>query len=187
MPTSYSLGKARGNTMELTLPSLNEEGEHNVCKVRKPDPTLLISAGLLDDFDSLTALVATKIQDIEGKRRMDPEGLKELAGQKSKLLLGLEIMDRLLEVVVVAPRVVWPARRNEAGEVIRDADGLAEIIPEAERRDDTLYTDDVDLEDRMFILQFAVGGVKDFEQFRHEHQEFVGGMAAGGALPLSAI
>lgn len=188
MPSSYSIGSKRGKTMDLTLPSKNPEtGEHNICKVRKPDPQLLINSGLLDDFDSLTGLVATKIEQIEGKSRISPESLKSMAAQTKQMMQGLELMDRLIEVVVVEPAVVWPALRDAAGDVIRNDDGTAKILAEELRADDVVYTDDVDLEDRMFILQFAVGGVKDFEQFRREQQEFVGDLAAGQGLPLSTL
>lgn len=187
MPTSYSLGKSRA-TVELTLPSKNPEtGERNICKVLRPDPQILINAGILDDFDSLTGLVAQKIQTIEGKSKITPEGLKDLAAQTDQMLKGLELMDRLVEAVVVAPKVVWAAVRDVSGQVVRDDRGNAKILDPSVRDEDVLYTDDVDLEDRMFILQFAVGGVKDFQQFRREQQELVGDVAAGESLPLSSL
>lgn len=43
-------------------------------------------------------------------------------------------------------------------------------VPEAEalREEDLLYVDEVDLDDKMFILDFAVGGTRDLEKFRTE-------------------
>lgn len=40
------------------------------------------------------------------------------------------------------------------------------MIPKSERKEDLVYTDEVDFDDKMFIMQFAMGGSRDLEQFR---------------------
>lgn len=203
MPSSskYSVGRkglaARAKTVELKLPSLqvDEDGhettEHNVCLVRVPDPLLLITAGLLDDFDELTALVGTQIETIDGKSKASAEVIKKLAGMTDQLTKGMQLVDRLCEMVIVEPAVVWPVVRwttgEQAGQPVTDRDGKFVMLGPDERDNETLYTDEIDLEDRMFILQFSVGGVSDPAQFRQEYADSMAGVADVASLPLSAF
>jgi hypothetical protein len=48
-----------------------------------------------------------------------------------------------------------------------------------QREDDVLYVDDVDLDDKMFIFNWAVGGTADLERFRAEQGSFVGALRPG--------
>lgn len=51
---------------------------------------------------------------------------------------------------------------------------LTRVPPQEEERDnDMLYVDEVDLEDKAFIFQWAVGGTADIEQFRAEMGQYV--------------
>lgn len=199
--SSYSLGRpggAKARTSELTLPSFkyDEEGnvtsEHNVCRVRIMDPVAMLSAGLLDDFDHLTKLAGAKMQQVDGKTLPSPEAVRELAGLTGELQRGLDLVDRLVEYVVVEPKVLWPVHRYpaghpEAGKPRKDAGGEWMRLGPDERDDETLYTDDVDLEDRMFIMQWAVGGIKDPEQFRGEYTGLLESVEDEPELPLSAF
>ena len=45
---------------------------------------------------------------------------------------------------------------------------------ESSRRDDTVYADEVDDEDKMFVFQWVTGGTRDLEQFRRELSEELG-------------
>lgn len=194
MPKSYKMsGGKRNRLTELELPSLeydeNDEptNRHNVCLVRKPDPAAMLAGGILDHFDELTSLVAEKIQVIEGKAKMNSEALKSFADNKDKIQKGLDMMDRLVEFVVVQPRCFRPVKRDETGAPLLTADGREIPLLNSERDPEVTYTDDVELEDRMFILQFSVGGVKDWRQFRNEHKEFVGGVEDLSGLPVSPL
>jgi hypothetical protein len=51
-------------------------------------------------------------------------------------------------------------------------DNYHEFI-EPERDTELLYADEVDLQDRVFIMNFAVGGTRDLARFRREHRESV--------------
>jgi hypothetical protein len=203
MPSSYGLGRKgaaqTGNqkTIDLPLPSFRwEDGvqtqEHNVCKVRVLDPVAMLTSGLLDEFDSLTQLVGTKIQQVEGRSVPSPEVIRDLAKMTKSLEAGIDMLDRLVETVVVEPTVVWPVHRYpaghpEAGKPRKNEDGSWMKLGPDERDDETLYTDDVDLEDRMFIMQWAVGGIKDPEQFRKEYAGLLESVADEPGLPLSSL
>jgi hypothetical protein len=178
MPNSYRLGRkgaAKGKTTELKLPSFvcdedgNETAEHNVCRVRLMDPVAMLNAGLLDGFDDLTAIAAEKMMEVDGKTVATPDAVKAIMADPSKLLAGMIMVDRLVEAVVVEPPVSRPIHREKNGKPKLDRDGKEIPLGPDERDDDTLYTDDVDLEDRMFILTWAVGGIKDTAQFRREY------------------
>lgn len=51
-----------------------------------------------------------------------------------------------------------------------------EMPPEndADRRDDIVYADEVDDEDKMFVFQWVTGGTRDLHQFRRELSEELG-------------
>jgi hypothetical protein len=60
------------------------------------------------------------------------------------------------------------------------ADDEGNIIPPHKREDDdTLYIDYIDLEDKMFIFNYALSGVSDIEQFRKESGQ--------GVVPIRAV
>lgn len=204
MPSSYSLGRTGAaqtggqKTTDLKLPSFkydadgNQTEEHNTCKVRVMDPVGMITSGLLDEFDHLTKIVGLKMQEVDGKTLPTPEAVRELAGMTDQLQRGLDMVDRLVEAVVVEPKVFWPVHRYpsghpEAGKPKRNPDGSWMKLGPDERDDDILYTDDVDLEDRMFILQWAVGGIKAPEQFRKEYKGLLASVEDEPELPLSSL
>ena len=162
---NYSMGASKAT--ELELPSIGEDGEHNVCLVRRPGPQGLVKMGVLDSLDSLTSLVASKITGIEKgtpDAMPDKETMAALANNKQQLAEALDLIDRIVIGVVVQPKV-------------------SPIPAEGEERDeDALYIDEVDLEDRVFIMNFAVGGSSDWTSFRERSAENVAGVEASAVV-----
>jgi hypothetical protein len=154
--------------IELTLPSIDpESGEHNVCLVKRPGPQGLVSMGILDSLDSLTSLVSKDhLGDTDIPK--STEALKDLAGKDRELQDALNLMDKVLAACAVDPPVSLPPSDGE------------------ERDPEALYADDVDFEDKSFILQWVMGGTGDWERFRKESAELMDGMEAGQSLPLPA-
>lgn len=169
---SYSLGKGKKKGIDLTLPS----GE--TCLVRRPGPQTLIAAGALDSFDSLTALVGAKLNEIDGKTDVSASALKSMAEQKDNIDAALGMVDKVVEFVVLEPKVFRPIRRDEHGQPALDSAGKEIPLTDSDRDANKIYTDDVDLADRMFILQFSVGGSADLERFRNETASLMGSMEA---------
>lgn len=91
----------------------------------------------------------------EGK----PPSAKELGNQVTAQSLAemLELADAVVMEAVIQPPLSPPPADN------------------SERRDDVLYVDEVDMDDKMFIFQWAVEGTRDLERFRSEQ---TAGMAA---------
>lgn len=192
MPSQKQYGfDKKKNTLEVTLPSLAEDGTtHNVVLVRIPDPTAFIAMGLLDSMDSLSAVVGLKIGEIDASGKPSAKQaaeIKKLTEQKDALMAGLDMIDKVVEWMVVSPQVIRPVLRDLKGKPILDKEGKETPLGPDERDDALLYTDDVDLDDRMFLLNFAMGGTRDLETFREGHQKIVDAVAAVPELPLSAV
>lgn len=157
---------------DLTVPS------GQLCQVRLPGVQQLIAAGVIDSADTLTSLVDQKhIKRVRSKTAgkapekeidtqslmKDPENLKKL----------FTLMDQVAIHMVVQPEVVSCLKE------VTDAEGNTEtiVIPYADREQDRVYSDQIDMIDKMFIFQYAVGGGSDVESFRKQFGEAVGGLA----------
>lgn len=151
---------------DLSLPS------GNVARVKRPGPGVLLAEGLLPD--SLTAIVSEAVQS---KRGISKKQLSTLATTMDAIGDMMDAMDRTTAIVVLEPRCLYHRRETESGEW--------ETIPLEEREDPdcAIYTDEVDMEDKFFIFQFAVGGTRDWERFRRESGAIVGDLGTGEDVP----
>jgi hypothetical protein len=50
------------------------------------------------------------------------------------------------------------------------------------RDEDLLYADEVDMNDKQFIFQWAVGGTSDVEKFLEKSSEYLASLSPGGTL-----
>lgn len=146
-------GKNKGEFHELTVPSGQD------CLVRRPGVEALIELGLLDKVDGLTGLVDQKhIKRVKGEKTVDVESL---AKDKGSLLAVIKTVNEIVVHVVVEPELHPIPVAGEDGTVpARDLD--------------LVYVDDVDLNDKMFIFQYAIGGSSDLEPFREQSKQNVG-------------
>jgi hypothetical protein len=167
-------GGAHGPTVDLELPSLNENGEHNVCLVRRIGVQGLIKMNVLDSFDTLTNLVSGKIAEITSGD-MNAGNLKTIAEASPELKQVLVLLDRITLATVVEPKV-YPVPEGESESEIVNAEGRPVGVLVTGRNPDRLYVDDVDLEDKLFIMQFVVGGSADLSEFRGATSAVVGGV-----------
>lgn len=157
---SYRVAAQSRVIEDLPLPSFDEDGKtHNVCRVRRPDPLEMVGAGLLDHFDSLTAIIQTEHFDrVDGKKAEDltPEErqaqelaqLQALAKDPKALKGMLGLIDSLVAVTLVEPAASAPPEDD------------------ADREEGVLYADEIDLSDRFAILEYALGGVNSLRGFR---------------------
>jgi hypothetical protein len=182
MPTSrarkgakYTMGR-NDPTFELELPSLRDpndpESEHNMCLARRPGVQGLIKIGVLDSLDSLTSLVKTEHFDRVDKEmghRVQAQQAMDLLGRQSDLLKAMVLMDKIVSYCVIEPKVQMPP----------EDDG--------ERDPEVLYTDQIDQDDKNFIMQWAVGGTRDLDSFRKESGGTMDAMAAIQGLQESTV
>lgn len=124
--------------------------------VRRPGIQGLIMAGALEEMDSLSAVVDEKhIKRVKGQ---DQVNVESLMGDKEEIAKVIAVADRIVQYVVVKPPLTLPPADDE------------------DREPGVLYVDMVDLDDRLFLMNYAVGGTRDAERFRSERAETVGGL-----------
>lgn len=173
----YGLGLANKG-FDLELPS------GNTCLAIRPGAQGLIKAGLLDSLDQLTSLVQTDLIDVHNPK-VTAEAVKSMQLDMSKLAEGLEMIDRCVAHCVQQPKV-WldeQAVDEQTGEPIfrMEPDGKGGEVRKPvykPRVVGRIYADDVDLEDKMFIFNWSMGGTADLKSFREQFQAMLGNISA---------
>lgn len=154
----YGLGRAT-NAIELDLPS------GNTCLVIRPGVQGLIKHGLLDSLDTLTSLVQINHIDSKDPKAM-AKAVNDFAQDPKKILEASRIIDQVLCYVVHEPKVLMPPESD------------------SERDPGSLYADEVDEEDKLFIFQYVVGGTRDIESFREQSKKLMDGIQPSEDVPL---
>lgn len=194
MPTSTSRKKPQDRNAKRTVTSAAdwkrktgskgtdiELPSGNIAKIKAVPITKLVE---MDVFpDSLESIIAEKTKADSGKdavaaKHPDEAEVKKAVANPKDLAKLMNSVDRITALAVLEPKVLLHLE-NVAGE---GEEPQWEDIPDDERDEDVLYTDDVDLEDKMFIFQFCVGGTADLDRFRAEFGESLGAMGDGQGL-----
>lgn len=170
VPTSAGDWKGRVlvDGTDLQLPS------GNVARVKPVSPTDFMASGMIPD--PLTAMVR---QAIHTKQGLPPSKMEAMLNKPEQLRSAMEMFDRVLTHAVIMPHVEMPPTCIECGEYNTDmqhGEDTHEWQP-GERDPQVLYADEVDLNDKVFIFQWCLGGTRDLEQFRHEQQVTVGALS----------
>jgi len=159
---------------DLELPS----GE--LCQVKRPGVQGLIEAGVLQSLDTLTSIVqAEVIPQAQGKPQIKAEAVLDDPEKFTKMM---ETVDKIVCFVVVQPTVLPDRVTQEMiddEDLPFDTDDLDRKLAEDERDEDAIYTDYIDAMDKMFIMNFVVGGSADLATFRAESAALVGGVPDG--------
>lgn len=148
-PTSASEWKKKATVGTLvTVPSGNE------VRVRTPGMQVFLSQGVIPNGLMPFIQEAMKqgeapTEEASSKLMEDPEKLQEI----------LDLADSVALYCFIEPRLE---------NVPLDDEGLIIPVGDDRRDEDTLYVDEVDLTDKLFIFQFAVGGTAPLEKFRQE-------------------
>lgn len=148
---------------ELDLPS------GNVALVQRPDLRKFVSKGQIPD--ALTGIVKASIAGNEQAKAEMEEAVKN-----DPEMLGsfVDFLDYVVLSAVLQPKVAAiPMQENEDGSESNTP------IPLDERNQSVLYVDEVDMDDKMFIFQYAIGGTTDLESFRHQQEELLGSLLSG--------
>lgn len=152
VPTSASTWKKKASLGTLvTVPS------GNVCRVRTPGMNAFLTGGLIPN--GLMSIVKESMD--EGKAP-DAEAIKTLADDPARLQQILELTDLVTISCCVEPVIV------AAPTEVIDGKEQPLAMTDSRRDPEVLYVDDVDLNDKLFIFQFATGGTATLEQFRQE-------------------
>lgn len=174
----YSLGvRTNDGLHDVDLPS-----GHTV-QARRPGVQGLIAAGLLDNFDELTAIV--QVEHIEPQTpkgrsasatpKVTPDQAQSAAEvllkDKEKLATAFHLMDRLAAFVIVQPPV-WVDYQGKD-----EPDGEWEARQAKAAEDGAYAVREIDIEDKTFLLNWAVGGSSDLAAFRQGTNELMGNLA----------
>lgn len=143
---------------EVSVPS------GNVARLRRPGMDTFIKLGMIPN--SMMSIIQRNITKAQRGQEPDEASvaaeLAKLIEDPEKIADILGLADKVLCYCAVEPKVSMPPD---------DPD---------ERDNDVLYADEVDMDDKMFIFSWAVGGAEDLASFRS-------GQAAGvGAVPPGA-
>lgn len=115
------------------------------CRIRRVLPEQLMMTGILDKVTRLEGLAAVLVAQAEGA----PPEKQQTMPTREELGDLLETVNAIIPLAVVEP-VVLPDP------------------PEGETPDaDKLYASDIELGDRMAIMEYALRGVKSMDRFRN--------------------
>jgi hypothetical protein len=139
---------------EIELPS------GATCTMKAPGMQAFITQGFIPN--SLLGIVTEQLNKNAGKppskQQTDEQAavqfMEEIKGDPTKLDDLMRGMDQVWLHCVIEPQTHPTPAVDEHGK-------------EIEKRDPKLlYVDEVDFDDKMFVMQVAVGGTKDLERFR---------------------
>lgn len=159
----------------LTLPS------GQTCRAKRVGLEGMMAAGLLGEFDSLSSFVGSKhvnrVRQAGGNKVKEELSAQSMMKDPTALKKIILLVDRALPTIVVEPRVLSHV------EIVTEADKADDMpetrsIPKEDREEGVVYTDQIGLEDKMYLFNYAVGGTRDLERFRSESASDVAGMAA---------
>jgi hypothetical protein len=164
-PATEWKGKVELEGTDLLLPS------ENVARVRQMTPQAFITSGIIPD--PLTAIVRKAIM---AKQGLPPSQVQKMVANPEQLKATMEMFDRVLCEVVIAPHVEMPPVCIECGEYDTKSTHGEDTheFTEGPRDPDVLYADTVSLDDKTFIFQWCIGGTRDLERFRRELDTGVG-------------
>lgn len=162
-----------GVSEELVLPS------GQTCLAVRLGMEGLLAAGILTEADSLTATVQQHTRKVKGGKGPDHTALNEqsLLRDPTALRSIITLADKAMPAIVQSPSVLLHYTMNE--------DGSTRMLTQDERQPGQVYTDMIGLDDKMFLFDWAVGGLAAMTNFRQESTSDVGSMVSqsGNALP----
>lgn len=169
---------ARQQGVTLQLPSGNE------CLARPVRPEAFLESGMIPD-----ALSGMITKAINSKKGLPPSKLSEIAEDPAKLAAAMELFDRAMVFVVVEPPVEMPPICAAEGCQSTYTGGNGVHVDkkhanyhryiDPDRDPEVLYADDVDMEDKQFLFQWAIGGTTDVAKFRDKLAHDLGAVQSG--------
>lgn len=145
--TTASAWKSGRRPVRLRLPS------GNVCEAVNKGLQVFVEAGKIPN--ALMPIVASAMKG-DGKGKLGKEDIDAIAEDPQQLAEIFQLTNTIVVECVTSP-VIQP--KPEPGEV---------------RNPEFLYVDELDMEDKMFVMNWVVGGTRDVERFRQEQAALVG-------------
>ena len=151
----------------------------NVARVKIPGLPTLMAQGLI--ADSLMPMVNKAIeQGKSGKAKKasktTDQEIAQLMQDPRKFEDMMDTFDKVTVACVVEPKVVYYKYTEDNAP---EPDLVDQVIPEDERDDEILYSDEVDMDDKSFLFNLVSGGTRDLETFRRQQSQSLAGLQAG--------
>lgn len=144
-----------------------------VVKVKRISIPTLLSKGVFPD--SLSSIITEKLDgDKKGQTTDNDLDVSQLLGDQSKITDLFNSIDEIVLMTVVEPTV------------LSDKDEDGDEIPEEDRDEDAIYVSDIDLNDKIFLFQYSVGGSNQLEPFRAELDSAVGSLEDQQGIPQAS-
>lgn len=161
---------AQGVEEELTLPS------GQTCRAKKMSIEAVITTGMLNEVDSLTGLVDGYTRKVKGGngRADGVEISDDMMKDSDALGQVISMVDSLMPHVVVSPVVYRHWTEQKVGKTV-----VRKMLDPLDRVQGRIYTDQIDLNDKMHLFEWALGGLAAFSSFRGESAGDVGDVAPG--------
>jgi hypothetical protein len=164
-PATAWQGKVQVEGVAVPLPS------GNVALVRAIAPEAFLTSGMIPD-----PLLPIIQKAIHTKKGLNPKELERQMGNTSPELIAssLEMFDRVLVYAVVEPNIEMPPPCRQCEKYANTDQHRKKDHPdhhqyrEGERDSAKLYADQVDMQDKMFIFQWSVGGTSNISAFRQQ-------------------
>lgn len=113
------------------------------CRLRQVTPDALMSVGILDKVTRLEGLAAKLVHEAEGHPPVE-EGVPS----REDFAELLSVINSIVPIAVAEPKV------------------LPDPAPGEAEMDGALYASDIDLEDRLAIMEEALKGIRALDRFR---------------------
>lgn len=139
----------------------------NVARLTRPGMEAFIASGAIPN--SLLGIVTETLEKAKAGSEMDEKDeskvIETLTQDPTKLADVFKLVDSVCLQVIKAPKVAMPPT---SAEVEANVENSTIECDAQGRRVDTVYLDRVDLADKFFIFNYAVGGTSQLEPFRAE-------------------
>lgn len=159
-PTSANEWKQKASVGTLvTVPS------GNTVRVRTPGMQVFMAQGVIPN--GLMPLLKEAMKQGQG---IPEEAAEAMVDDPEKINEILELADAVSLYCFVEPQLHEPPTHLVEVEEDGELKEIRQVVPlgDSARDENLLYVDEVDLNDKLFVFQFAVGGSAKLEQFRTE-------------------
>lgn len=160
---------ATGSEEEVTTPN------GQTCRAKRMSIEAMISAGLLAEADAITAMVAKHMKKVRpGAKKprksddpIDAVNIPSLMKDADAVREVITMLDRLVPHIVVSPPVALHYTEQTVGKTT-----VTKMISEEDRiemreaRPGLVFTDQIGLEDKMFLFDWSAGGINMMLAFR---------------------
>ena len=129
--------------------------------VRVPGLQGLLKEGILHNLDTLTPFIEEHAAAANGRKPKKGPSVAEIMANPETVNQLMHVLDRITTSCVVQPEIRMTP--NDPTTRVQGA----------------VYADQVELDDKLFLFQFVVGGTRDLESFREQTRAVMGGLHSG--------